>query len=338
MLENTPLFSVSYFSSNLLMAFLNVHVNCFVLLSGYFLSTKKFRLNKVLELWLQMFFWSIILYITIMMIQGSPFELKELAKSVMPFTQQRYWFMTTYLLMYFLTPFLNITISTMTKRQYKLILLIYFIIFICFQNVIIWRNFTSVSASDPLFFCFLYLIGAYFRRYPIQRRVPWLLIYITCSITTAGGRFVLTWVTMRIFGEPMDETVFSSYCSITNVIGAVALFIVFVNLKVHINSKVGKMITKISTLTLGVYLIHDHPNVRSYIWNLLQPWSYVGSGICFFVLIIESVLIFIVCCILEWVRQKVFEVIGINKVIHGLGNKKVDDMKKTVPVTVYERE
>lgn len=336
-LEKTPLFSGSYYLSNLLTAFLNVHVNCFVLLSGYFLSTKKFRLDKALDLWGQMLFWSIILYITIMMIQGSPFELKELLKSLMPFTQQRYWFMTTYLLMYFLTPFLNITISTMTKRQYKLSLLIYFVIFICVQNIIIWSNFTSVSSSDPLFFCFLYLVGAYIRKYPLKKKVLWLWVYIACCLITAGSKFILTAITLPIFGEPVGETVFSGYSSITNVIGAVSLFMVFVNLKVHVDSKVGTMLQRISTLTLGVYLIHDHPNVRSYIWNLFQPWSFVGSAKCFLVLIIDSIVIFIVCCILEWVRQKLFEIVGINKVICSLGNKIVNYIKNCL-IIVYEKE
>lgn len=329
-IKNAPLFSVSYFSSNFLMSFLNVHVNCFVLLSGYFISTKQFRLDKVLELWLQIFFWSITLYMVIIMLQGGAFEPKELIKSLMPFTQQRYWFMTTYLLMYFMTPFLNISISTLTKKQYKLVLSVYFIIFICFQNIIVWRNFTSVSASDPLFFCFLYMIGAYLRKYPIKKKIPWFWIYVVCCLITSGSKFIITGITLSIFGEPIGETLFSGYCSITNVIGAVALFIVFVNLKIYINPKVGKWITRISTLTLGVYLIHDHTNVRTYIWNLFQPSSYIGSGILFFVLIIDSVVIFSICCVLEWARQKIFEVTGINKVIFRFGNKIVDGVKKTV--------
>lgn len=241
-LEKIPLFSISYFGVYTLMAFLIVHVNCFVLLSGYFLSTKKFRLSRVLELWIQIFFWSVILYFITTMIQGNPIEVKELVKSLMPFTQQRYWFMTTYLLMYLLLPFLNITIKAMTKQQHKMCLLVYFMVFICLQNIIMWREFTSVNERDPLFFCFLYMIGAYMKKYPIKSRVPWLLIYIICSLINVASRFILTWITNPIFGETIDG-IFNSYISITSVIGAVSLFMTFASLKPN-RIRVSKAISK----------------------------------------------------------------------------------------------
>ena len=301
-----------------------------MLLSGYFLSTKQIRLNKVFELWLQMFFWSVVLFAVVTIISGNPVELRELIKSLLPFTQQRYWFMTTYLLMYLLLPILNTAINAMTRQQYKSTLLIFFIVFICMQNVVFWREFTSVNSREPLFFCFLYMIGAYFRKYPVQKKIPWIWVYIVCCAITAASRFVLTWITISIFGEPMGETVLSGYCSITNVIGAVALFMTFANLKFDKESKIGKLVVKISPLTLGIYLIHDHANVRTYIWNLLHPWSYIGSGVLLLVLFIDSIMIFTICCLLEWMRQKLFEVCKVNKLIINVGNKIEDWIQRVV--------
>lgn len=48
--------SINYYIVNILRAFLSVHVNCFVLISGYFLCTYKFRLSKVFFIWWQTFF------------------------------------------------------------------------------------------------------------------------------------------------------------------------------------------------------------------------------------------------------------------------------------------
>ena len=48
--------SPNYFLLHVLRAFLSVHVNCFVLISGYFLCTHEFRIRKFFSLWGQAFF------------------------------------------------------------------------------------------------------------------------------------------------------------------------------------------------------------------------------------------------------------------------------------------
>lgn len=318
-LENSTVFSVSYFSSYTLIAFLNVHVNCFVLLSGYFLSSKKFSIKRVVSLWVQVFFWSMTLFFFIHILEGTTMSFTELVKSFLPITQQRYWFMTTYLLMYLLTPLLNTAIDAMSKQQYKLVLLLYFGVFIFLQNLIFWREFTGTNSRSPLFFCFLYLTGAYFRKYPIKAKVPWFLIYVVCSLATCGSRFVLTWLTLQKFGELLGEMIFSGYCSITNVIGAISFFIMFANLKIDNKSKFGKLIVKLSPLTLGVYLIHDHPDVRAYLWNMLNPSHFIGSGYMILGIVCESFLIFSFCLCLEWIRKKVFEICKVNWLTNRIG-------------------
>ena len=48
--------SINYYIVNILRAILSVHVNCFVLISGYFLCSYKLRLSKVFFIWWQTFF------------------------------------------------------------------------------------------------------------------------------------------------------------------------------------------------------------------------------------------------------------------------------------------
>ena len=319
--ENSAVFSVSYFASYTVLAFLYVHVNCFVLLSGYFLSQRNFSTAKVIGLWVQVFFWSVSLFFLAHFLQGTPIPLKELIKSLLPVTQQRYWFITTYLLMYFLLPMLNAAIHAMTRQQHQMILFLYMAVFIVAQNIVFWRNFTSTSPYSPLFFCFLYLIGAYLRKYPIEKKVPWFFIYIGCSLVTCGSRFLITWITLPKFGNAYGETLFWGYCSITNVIGSVALFMVFHNLKVDPNSRIALWSRWLSPLTLGVYLIHDHTDVRGYLWETLSPNQFIGSGYLLVVVLIEAVMIFAVCICMEWIRQRVFNIVGINAAVKKIGNR-----------------
>lgn len=118
--------SINYYIVNILRAFLSVHVNCFVLISGYFLCTYKFRLSKVFFIWWQTFFWSVTLYIFVCISGIVPFEIESLLRACLPFTQQRYWFVTTYLLMYVLIPLLNAAIHTMSQRQHAFFIATFF--------------------------------------------------------------------------------------------------------------------------------------------------------------------------------------------------------------------
>lgn len=324
-LDNAGVFSATYFVGFSLSAFLNVHVDCFVLLSGYLGYQKQFTFRKVLKIWLQVFFWSVALFFFVSLVQGNGIQIKEMVKSFLPITQQRYWFMTTYLLMYLLTPLLNSAISAMNRWQHKQVLMLYLLAFIVLQNIVFWRNFTGVSSISPLFFCFLYMVGAYFHKYPVDRKVPWLLIYIASCGISATYRFVVTAITLPRFGEPMGETLLGGYCSVLTVIGAIALFMTFATAKIRFSEVMTKIFAYISPLTLGVYLIHDNASLRAPLWSVLDLVRFIDSGYLVPLLLLASLAIFTVCIILEWLRSKLFEVCRLNALTNFIGEK-LDNM------------
>lgn len=312
-IETIKPFTVNYYISYIIYAFIYVQVNCFVLISGYFLSIKEFKYKQIFSLWRKMLFWSVCIFMILIAVGVESFSLKTSIKAFLPFTQQRYWFMTTYLLMYCLVPFLNAAISVMSKKQYKIALGLFFSIYIVLQNLFFWQEFTAVNSRSPLFFAFLYLVGGYLRKYPIEKKIPWFRIYIACSILTATSRFVLSYITMKMFGTMYGESIFYSYNSITIVIGSVCLFMTFRNLKLSKESFLGKMALWASPLTLGVYLIHEQPELRTWLWSVLKPYKFANSSFIVLVAVLvgETILVFGLCCLLEKIRIVVTEK-GIN--------------------------
>lgn len=308
-LEQTEVFTTNYYVNYIIYAFISVHVNCFVLISGYFLSTKALKYKQIFSLWGKMLFWSFFILLFLFAIGVVPFSFKTIIKALLPFTQQRYWFMTTYLLMYCLIPFLNAAISTLSKKQYQIALGLFFVIYVVLQNVFFWREFTSVNSRSPLFFAFLYLVGGYLRKYPIERKVPWFRSYVACSMLTAISRFILSYVTIKIFGTMYGETIFYSYNSITMVVGSICLFMTFQNMKMNKDSFLGKVALWISPLTLGVYLIHEQPEMRTWLWSVLKPYQFANSSFIILIAVLmgQAILVFGVCCLLEKIRIIVTE-------------------------------
>lgn len=306
--------SVNYFLVTAIYTFLMVHVNCFVLISGYFLCMHKFRLQKAISLWIQAFFWSALLYVILSVFGIIPFGIKDFIKALLPFTQQRYWFVTSYLLMYFLTPFLNAAIHSMTRKQHATFLVTYFVIYIALQNLVFWREFTSVNSSSPLFFAFLYMVAAYIRLYPPHQKHRWLLLYISACAFVAIWKYVITWITTSVFGKAVGASAFSAYNSITMVLASVFLFLFFEELTIR-NQKVCEIASKLSSLTFGIYLIHDQPEVRTFIWQeLICPDRFAQSPVLVLLLLGLAILVFSCSAILEALRQKLFSVLSIDRI------------------------
>ena len=314
--------SINYYIVNILRAFLSVHVNCFVLISGYFLCTYKFRLSKVFFIWWQTFFWSVTLYIFVCISGIVPFEIESLLRACLPVTQQRYWFVTTYLLMYVLIPLLNAAIHTMSQRQHAFFIATFFFIYIVLQNLFFWKKFTSTNSYDPLFFAFLYMIAAYFRLYPAKRtQLRYFLCYFLVCLFSAIWKIGMGLFTSKIVGESMGDSIFLSYSSITMVIASASLFRFFEGLSIT-NRLAQKVVTLLSSLTFGVYLIHEQPEIRAFLWEkLLRPGNYVQSPFLILFLLGIALFVFLLCALLEYLRNRVSELFSIRKLIIAISNR-----------------
>ena len=106
-----------------------VCVNLYVLISGYFLVKSKFRLQKLVALWLEVAFYSFIIKFVFMLVGYRPFSVASLISCLVPVFTGRYWFITIYFGLYLIFPFLNIAIKAMNKRQHTLLNIVLFALF-----------------------------------------------------------------------------------------------------------------------------------------------------------------------------------------------------------------
>ena len=222
--------------------------------------------------------------------------------------------------MYFLVPLLNAAIHAMDRKKHATFLMIYFIVYTVLQNLVFWREYTAVNNRSPLFFAFLYLIAAYFRLYPVKKR-KWLWWYIFfCGFVTIW-KILISAITTPIFGEAIGETAFSSYNSVTMVLAAVCLFKAFEETIVSAG-QFAKVITLISSVTFGVYLIHDNSECRAFLWEtLLCPERFAENPALHLILLVMSIGVFTCCGILEYGRQLVFRFLRIDAIVSFVSEK-----------------
>ena len=92
---------------HIIQAFSIVAVNCYVLISGYFLVKSQFKIKKFFKLWGKTIFYSITVYLILILLSLTNFNIKDLIKTIFLVVTKQYWFITTCLAMYLLSPFLN---------------------------------------------------------------------------------------------------------------------------------------------------------------------------------------------------------------------------------------
>lgn len=152
-------------------------INCFVLITGYFMCTSQITLRKFLKLFLEVEFYKILFFIVFVASGYAELTPKFIIKSLLPIVSIKDGFVSCYLVFFCFIPFLNILIKGMTKRQHQLLLGLCLLVFSVFPTILI-----NVSYSYVSWFMVIYLIGSYFRLYPPQ----WSLNKKRVSLGLAG--------------------------------------------------------------------------------------------------------------------------------------------------------
>ena len=99
-----------------------VAVNCYVLISGYFMSEKSFRLVRFSNTYIEVLFYSVATFLVFVILGINDFSLGDAFRAATPFIHNSYWFAISYLLLLLFTPLLNSAINNLDRNKFKLIL------------------------------------------------------------------------------------------------------------------------------------------------------------------------------------------------------------------------
>ena len=109
-----------------------VAVNCFILISGYFLINAEFKWSKVVKLLLQIWFYSVILFVILAATGCIDVGFKDFIFALFPVSTNADDFSTAYLLLYVLSPFLNKLILQLDQKQHITLLAILLLFFVAY--------------------------------------------------------------------------------------------------------------------------------------------------------------------------------------------------------------
>lgn len=276
--------------------FIIVAVNVFVFISGYF--GIKFKPKTLLLLFLQTFFYSTTIYLFFVSINIVSFSFKELLLSFFPVLTSLYWFVSIYIGLYIISPFLNVSIDSIENDKIIKIALLLLIILDTVSGFV-FGNYSGIGYS-VFHFIVIYLIARYMRLKNLEIKNA-NYGYIFCSLILFIVCILLIW-----YGYPNKLLILFKYNNPILVVSSVFLFYSFKNLKVKNNKTINLMAAQV----LGVYMVHDNPNVRiqlkGFVNYIYLDFEY-NTITLFFILIFVVILVFIFSSFIEIIRKKIID-------------------------------
>lgn len=303
---------------DIIMSILIVHVNSFVLVSGYFQSKSTFKQSKLWSIINANWFYKVLILVIFSIFSLESFTKNDIFVNIFPLNLEEYWFINPYLIVYCLSPFLNKLINSISKRDHQKLIIVLVVILSIFPYITGNRIYTN-SGYTLYNFIILYIVGAYLNRYPLREsylfknlsdnlyQILTLIIFFTCVIINYS--FYKTALSLTetnsifgILGKNITDMSYA-YSNPLIMLQSVAYFAFFSTLKLK-----SKFINRVSQLTLGVYFIHDNVYMRLniYKWLKIDIPEITSCKFLIYTLLI-AIGIYIACLIIEWIRQFIFK-------------------------------
>ena len=181
-----PQGSAAFWIYWLLFILARVSTNCFVMLSGYYLSERKgpVHVGRLFRIGAQVWFYSMLTFCVAVKAGAVPLSAVNLLRALLPLTSNGYWVASAYFLMYLSVPVLNVVVQSLDRRQYKTLLLVVLLLQSVWGTLFYWAADATFVNNGYSFIWFytLYFIAVYFRKYRVT--VPsglCLLAYLAAS-------------------------------------------------------------------------------------------------------------------------------------------------------------
>ena len=288
-------------------------VYVYIVIFGYFSVTSNKTLrdlkSKFLKTYLPMIFYSLSIPV-LGQILGL-WQLGNITKVRMffPFLSRVWYFMTLYLLVLVLSPFINKSLTAISKKQYTHLVVILFFMFSLWtsfaqleqtHNVIRLDNIFDVYGGKSLYgFVYMYVLGGYLR------------LHVPCN-NKAKFRYLLAFAALTFVNAVLCKFVYSysDISSVNNnpfvVLQGLCLVLFFRDLKFK-----SKTVNFIASANLGVYMIHEHFLVRDKIWNdwleVLHHKSFYSTPLYPIKILLICLTVFAVCGMIEKIRCCIFK-------------------------------
>lgn len=250
----------------------------FVLIGGWFLCEQPYKTRRPLSLWLSL--WLYTVPVTLLCkLAGLDVSWGALRWAAFPASTRQLWFISDYLLLLFCVPLLNRLLRGLSRPAHRGLLAVLAVPLIVYPTLFGENGAVSDTAW---MFLYEYLLITYLRRWP-DNRLAHLLQHRAAALGLGLGLPLLNTILRAVLetrgltdGKAFQYMAYyrTALGALPNLLAALALFYLFKGL----NLGCVRWVNALAGTTLGVYILHQVPAFRGFLWNgLLQAEAHHGS-------------------------------------------------------------
>ncbi len=300
--------------ADLLESFAIVAVNVYMLISGYFLSASRFRLSRLITLYIQLWIYSVgvgAVCITTGLVPADGLTFHDLLILALPVSMEHYWFMTAYIFLYLLLPLLCVAVDRLSQKQllYTIGTLVFFHSIL--KSVLPVRLDTDGKGYTFLWYLVVFLIAAYLRKFQpafLANKGKCCALWLLGSFGTFAELMFLGLVYTKTGSLGYVLTVPLEYNHLLPLIASLGLFGLL--LRVKLPALPGRVVRFIAPYTLGVYLLHENIRLRT-VWPQWFGSAEISGVIELILRTVEAaILVFAVGILVDFLRKLLQDGIG----------------------------
>lgn len=274
-------------------------IDCFVLITGFFMCKTEITLRKFLKLIIQVLTYNVLISVFFYMLGYNSLQNPI---CLFPMRVLNDDFTSCFLVFYLCIPFLNILVRSMNKKTHKLLICLLLFIYTihALPGFEVTKNYVS-------WFSALYVISSYLRLYPLNkdndsRFWGWMTL-LSWGVSVLS---ILSVLYLNSIGYSLWEYRFiadsNAILALTN---GITSFMWFKNLKI----KNSKIINTIAASSFGVLLIHANSGImRQWLWkDTVDCIGHYNTDFYWLYAIGCVLIIYIICTIIDYIRIKTIE-------------------------------
>ena len=294
-------------------------VNCFVLITGYFMYRNEWKISRLIKLWLTIWIYAIGIGGIFLLTGKASLSVPVLLDMLFPVLRQVWWFMSVYVLLYLFIPFLNIGLHQLKSRQFTFLVTLLVVIFYVLPLLgFFFPPYDPTQGMGIIGFITLYVMGAYLAANDFCLPRKWcltaLLFNNICIFLSKG---VLEYISDS-YQLQVGTGLLYHYNSIFELLNAILLLLLFKQMSFSAGKRV---ITWTASSMFSVYLLHEHPLVRQLLWQSGLSSFLLQSSFMNFALL--TLLFSLVILVLGVLIDKAMGLVLLNPIFHSKFLKKI---------------
>lgn len=313
-----------------LLAMARCSVNIFGLLSGYLKVGRAQHHASIIRILAETFFWCFITAVICAVLFGQR-SVYDFLLNAFPLLSDRLWYISCYFFVFMCSPFLNLLVNRLSHSAYKRLLIIVGVLMSMIPTILMLDPFHAAgSGYSAGWLMYLYLLGGYFKLYGFsgfftkKKSIVALFISIGIMVLSKYGITVLRNILHPILGiGPLikPSILFDPYNSPLVLLNSVLILFLCVNMKEIKYNWIGKTIKWLSSVSLGVYIIHSQPFVLDHVLTAEKMFWAVRSNPLLTALILLGVTLAVLLLtgFMEQLRMWLFKMCRIDRGIGKLG-------------------